>query len=561
MTKRIFVSSTLSAKMLDQLKSKFNRDFEQISLGFLKNSGIISLIKVLRSTSDMHVVLENEESEKLYDIFLLLFLFTRSKTLHLTRADLSHLTLKKIDAIGSIFNNFYALIIGCYCTLKAAIIAQCVKNKKYDLNINEIRNILYLKSNFWFGVKAGGSVGHIEGVIGGFKKKGFNVDYASVDISSHLKQIVNNFFPLAVSKYLSIFFDFNLFVFDHFLNKSLKNNKYTKYSFVYHRHALNSLSGVLLSKKLKIPLILEYNGSEVWVQKNWGKPLFFERVSQSIENANLRYAHHIVTVSEALREELIQRGLSKEKIICYPNCVDPQKFNIELFAKENLIHRREQLGFSKDDVILTFVGTFGKWHGVEVLAHTIRKLFEVDSKWLKDKHVKFLLIGDGACMPEAKNILSPIPRYSNVVTLTGLIPQEDTPAYLALSDILISPHFSPTNKGKRFFGSPTKLFEYMAMGKVIIASDLEQISEVLAPSVHINNIENIDESSLAILSEPGNIDSLQKAIKYAVDNYSKLQFMGHNAHRKTLENYTWERHVEEIINRIQKCDKKDSLSP
>ncbi len=140
--------------------------------------------------------------------------------------------------------------------------------------------------------------------------------------------------------------------------------------------------------------------------------------------------------------------------------------------------------------ILTFVGTFGKWHGVEVLAHTIRKLFEVDSKWLKDKHVKFLLIGDGACMPEAKNILSPIPQYSNIVTLTGLIPQEDTPAYLALSDILISPHFSPTNKGKRFFGSPTKLFEYMAMRKVIIASDLEQISEVLAPSVHINNIEN-----------------------------------------------------------------------
>lgn len=543
--------------MLDQLKSKFNGDFEQISLSFLKNSGLIPVIKILRSTSDMHVVLENEESEKLYDIFLLLFLFTRSKTLHFTKADLSHVTVKKTDALRSIFNNAYAILMGCYCTLKAAITAQCVRNKQYDLNINDNRYIIYLRSNFWFGVKAGGSVGHIEGVIGGFKKKGFKVDYASVDISSYLKQTVNNFFPLHVSKYLSIFFDFNLFVFDHFLNKSLKNNTYPKYSFIYHRHALNSLSGIILSKKLKIPLILEYNGSEVWVQKNWGKPLFFERVSQSIENANFRYAHHIVTVSDVLREELIQRGISKEKIICYPNCVDPKKFNPELFTKEDITHKREQLGFSKEDIIFTFVGTFGKWHGVEILANAIRKLFKEDSKWLQDNHVKFLLIGDGACMPEVKNILSSIPHYSNFVTLTGLIPQEETPAHLMLSDILLSPHFSPTNKGERFFGSPTKLFEYMAMKKIIIASDLEQVSEVLAPSVHINEIENIDESNLAILTEPGNIDDLQKAIKYATNNYSKLQIMGHNACRKVLEHYTWERHVEEIINNIQKKDKTD----
>ena len=158
------------------------------------------------------------------------------------------------------------------------------------------------------------------------------------------------------------------------------------------------------------------------------------------------------------------------------------------------------------------------------------------------------MVGDGACMSEVKNIFSSIPNYSKFIKLTGLISQEEIPEFLAISDILLSPHFPPY-KNERFFGSPTKLFEYMAMKKVIIASDLEQITEVLAPSIHINDIENIDESRLAILSEPGNIDDLQKAIKYAVNNYSKLRFMGHNTRHKALKNYTWQRHVEEILSK------------
>ena len=49
---------------------------------------------------------------------------------------------------------------------------------------------------------------------------------------------------------------------------------------------------------------------------------------------------------------------------------------------------------------------------------------------------------------------------------------------LAACDVLASPHMGNPD-GTRFFGSPTKLFEYMAMGRAIVASDLEQIGEVL----------------------------------------------------------------------------------
>ena len=64
------------------------------------------------------------------------------------------------------------------------------------------------------------------------------------------------------------------------------------------------------------------------------------------------------------------------------------------------------------------------------------------------------------------------------VTLAGIRPQTETPRTLAASDILLSPHV-PNPDGTPFFGSPTKLFEYMAMAKPIVASDLDQVGWVL----------------------------------------------------------------------------------
>lgn len=65
----------------------------------------------------------------------------------------------------------------------------------------------------------------------------------------------------------------------------------------------------------RIPLIVEYNGSEVWVQNNWGTDgLKYSKLALDMEEYVLNSADTIITVSQVLQDELCERGFDKDKI-------------------------------------------------------------------------------------------------------------------------------------------------------------------------------------------------------------------------------------------------------
>src|SRR5439155_12156466 len=109
---------------------------------------------------------------------------------------------------------------------------------------------------------------------------------------------------------------------------------------------------------------------------------------------------------------------------------------------------------------------------------------------------------------------------------TGLVPQEEGPRHLAAMDILVAPHV-PNADGSRFFGSPTKLFEYMAMGRPIVASRLEQIGEVL------------EDGRTALLVPPGDEEALARALLRLVDEAGLRASLGAAARSRVVERHTW----------------------
>jgi len=254
--------------------------------------------------------------------------------------------------------------------------------------------------------------------------------------------------------------------------------------------------------------------------------LFFEQLAGRIERANLAYADLIVVVSGALRDELLARGIPAERILVNPNGVDPDRYAP---ARDGApVRCRSGL---EAKLVIGFIGTFGPWHGAEVLARAIRPVVER----LPQAH--FLFVGDGIRMAAVREVVAR-EGVASYVTFTGLVPQDEAPAYLAACDILASPHV-PNADGSRFFGSPTKLFEYMAMGKGIVASDLEQIGEVLT------------HDRTAWLVRPGDVEDLVAGIVTLGSDPEVRTRLGVAARAEAVARYTWDAHVRRILGRME----------
>ena len=403
---------------------------------------------------------------------------------------------------------------------------------KKSNKLNTSLSPIYIRTDLIFGVRSGGSIGHISGVLNNLEQFTCKPIFFSTDQIPCTRKDIETHVILPANK----FWDFNempsLFFNRTFVEKVHEKLSGRKISFIYQRYSLNNYSGLILSRNLKVPFVLEYNGSEVWINKHWGKPLKYESLSKTIELLNLQGADIIVVVSKPMKDELLSRGIEEAKILVNPNGVNPEQYSMNIDGSKI----RTLLGLS-GKIVIGFIGTFGKWHGAEVLAQAVGELMNQDSS-LKER-VHFLFIGNGVTLPLVKSIVFSY-NIEKQVTFTGLVPQEEGPGYLAACDILASPHV-PNPDGTPFFGSPTKLFEYMAMGKGIIASDLDQIGEIL------------EHGKTAWLTKPGDKDSLIRGLKTLIDDQQLCRKLGIEARKEAEVKFTWKEHTRNILDKLREC--------
>lgn len=415
---------------------------------------------------------------------------------------------------------------------------------------------LYLKPTLAFGPLVGGSVGHVSGVVNALADRGCRLHFIAMRRHPLLRPSVKQAIvpPPPVSPLLH---ELNLHRYHRrFAREALREAQMFQPSLLYQRYSLNDLSGALLRRRLRVPLILEFNGSEVWAQQHWGKRLTFESVSRRIEEKDLRCADVVVVVSEQVRDQVLAAGVAAERVVFYPNCVDATIFDPRRFGDADRERVRAEMGVPVDADLFTFVGTFGQWHGTDVLAQAIRTMVLHDAEWLERRRIRFLFVGDGPLAHRVREILGE-DLGKPFVILKGFRPQEEAPGVLAASDVLLSPHV-PNADGTPFFGSPTKLFEYMAMGKPIVASDLDQIGQVLRGWRPEPGPPNEAEQPAAILVRPGDVDSLIGGIRRAAEmSQDARKELGALARSYVLRAFTWDRNVAAVLNALDHRRRQD----
>jgi len=392
------------------------------------------------------------------------------------------------------------------------------------------RSPLYLRTDMVFGVRSGGSVGHIAGVLNNLGEFAGKPVFVTTDTMPTVREdIATNLIPLPER-----YWDFPEFI-NFYMNSVIDATIQVALggqpiAFVYQRYGIGNFSGLQAARRFDAPFVLEFNGSEVWAYRNWGKPLKNEALALKIEELNLRHADLIVVVSQPIQEQLLAMGIPIERVLVNPNAVNPDVYYPDIDGTPV----REQYGL-QNKTVLGFIGTFGAWHGAEVLAEAFGKLMTQYPEY--KENVRLLMIGDGMKMLEVKHNLAryEVPDYA---VLTGMVHQSKGAAHLAACDILVSPHV-PNADGSTFFGSPTKLFEYMAMGRGIVASDLDQIGEVL------------DHEQTAWMVRPGDADDLMQGMKKLIDHPQFARKLGEAARQRVVERHTWRAHTKNIIEKLK----------
>lgn len=551
----------LSSEYLTSIKEKLGQGFEQRTLAELRQQGGFQLFFALRKIrpDTLLLPLEDENSAALLPILKLLAGFTAAKNIKLVHPDLSITLVPRVNIAADMIKFGFASVGCLWSAIKSWLELRHILRASRIVIPGKISKgcVFYLKTNLWFGIKAGGSVGHIAGVVNALHGQGFPVTFASAEPPVMVEAGVT-IQDIAPPKTFGLPYELNNYRFQSgFAYEAKKTLTQPGFSLIYQRLSAANYLGVILSRTFKLPLVVEYNGSEVWIAKNWGRAMRFHTLAAMAEDAMLRHAHTIVTISEVLRDELIEKGVEPTRIVCYPNCIDPKVFSPERFSQEACTGLRQRYGIPVNATLAAFIGTFGQWHGAEVLAEAIAQLYTQDADWLAHHKLHFLLVGDGLKMPLVRSIIESS-GASKVCTLAGLVAQNQAPLHLAAADILVSPHV-PNPDGTRFFGSPTKLFEYMAMGKGIIASDLDQIGEVLSPAVRTEALPedppSMADPSLAVLAIPGDRDDLIKGIKFLVEHPEWRAHVGRNARHQALSKYTWDHHVQAILKGMNQATK------
>ncbi len=297
---------------------------------------------------------------------------------------------------------------------------------------------------------------------------------------------------------------------------------------IYQRHDGFASYGADLADGAGIPLVLEWNKSEVWAHRHWHtqNPLkrMFNPVAERIERNVLRRAALIAAVSSHTAREAIELGAPSDRVLVLPNGVDIDAIDAAV-ADAGPPHRGP-------GAVVGWVGSFDPWHGADVLVRSLTLL---------PADVRVLMIGDGTQRPACQALAREL-GVDHRVQFTGSLPHREAVRRLAECDLLASPHVPMPQRP--FFGSPTKIFEYMAIGRPIVASRLEQIGEIL------------QDGRTAILVTPGDVDDLARGIRSVLELPDRGQSLGAHARAVAARQHTWEARVRVVLARLDGSDDK-----
>ena len=366
----------------------------------------------------------------------------------------------------------------------------------------------------WPGSSAeGGAVTHASGILGAFRELGLTVAIASArPLPERLAAVADHAEVIpAPSRASRLTRDFEQLAANAPLVRAgarLLARLASANPVVYQRHRALTTAGARLAATEELPLVLEWNCSELWLRRHWDRPTprarWLDESVAAMERRVLATSSVVAAVSTRAGEMALEMGASEDRVLVSPNAADVERI-------AGLADRAGE----PEPGLVGWIGSFGPWHGAEIAVEALKHL---------PAAVRLRMIGDGK-QREACELLARELGVADRIEWLGTVAHEEAIRMLSRCQVLIAPHVPAMQRP--FFGSPTKLFEYMAIGRPIVASRLEQLAEV------------IDDGDTGVLVAPGDAPGLAAAVKVLVADPARGAALGRSARSEALAEHSW----------------------
>ncbi len=278
---------------------------------------------------------------------------------------------------------------------------------------------------------------------------------------------------------------------------------------IYERGNYLQLSGVTAAKKLGIPHVLEFNAPFVQERSSFSPFSLIQYLAPKVENRQVSLTGRVVVVSSALREFVIDvYKINPLKVIVTPNAINLEDIRI----LPSLIASTKRRFDLDGKIVLGFVGSLFKWHGIDILVRAFAKVYALYP------NVRLMIVGDGFLRTELEQLAAKL-GLSNKVVFTGQVPHEHVFSFIEIMDIAVM-------ASSNWYGSPVKLFEYGAMSKPIIAPDTGPVRDVMVSG----------EDGILVSAD---VHDLFRAIIFTIDNPGNSAAAARRFHDKVVKNHLW----------------------
>ncbi len=247
-----------------------------------------------------------------------------------------------------------------------------------------------------------------------------------------------------------------------------------------HSPLLNGLPALWIARRLKIPLV--YEARAFWEDAAVDHGSFTEgsfryRVSRALETFLFNHSDHSITICEAMRKDLGERGVPLDRVSVVPNGVNVE----ELKPLERCDPLARRLGLNGGPVF-GFVGSFYRYEGLRFLVEAFPKILA------QIPDARLLLVGGG----EEEPILKDMARGQANIHFTGRVPHGEIDDYYSLVDVFVCPRL---RMRLTELVTPLKPLESMAMGKAVLASDVGGHKELIQDGQTgcLFRAENVDD--------------------------------------------------------------------